>query len=100
MSAFVSHDYELGKGVVDVDTIPSDTAEGIRGYIEEYGTELIDLPEYTWQSSVYIWMGNRWDALIDLWTVTEGRSDLTLHLHIHEAADGRYRFSFYLVHVP
>jgi len=100
VSAFVSHDYELAKGMMGVDAIPSDTAEGIRGYIEEYGAELIDLSEDTWESSVCIWMGDRWDALVDLWTVTEGRSDLVLHLHIYEAADGGYRFSVYLVYVP
>jgi hypothetical protein len=100
VSAFVRNDYELWAGVKDVDPIPSNEAEGIRGYIEEYGAELIDLPEDTWQSSVCIWMRNYWVAIVDLWTAKEGCSDLVLHLHIYEAADGGYRFSVHAVYVP
>ena len=99
-SAFARHDYQLAKGISGVDAVPSDTAEGIRRYIAEYREELTELSEETWKSSVCIWMGNRWDALVDLWTVAEGRSDLVLQLHIYETRDGDYKFNVYMVYVP
>ncbi len=99
-SAFACHDYQLGNGISGVDAVPSDTAERIRRYIANYGEELTELSEDTWKSSVCIWMGNRWDALVDLWTVAEGRSDLVLELNIYEAGDGGYKFSVYMVYVP
>lgn len=100
VSAFVHHDYQLASGILGVDSVASDTAEGIRKYIEDYGEALTELAEETWKSSICIWMGNRWEALIDLWTHSEGRSDLVLHLHIFEADGGRYKFRVYLVYVP
>lgn len=100
VNAFVGHDYELAQGIVGVDPISSDLADGMRRYIEDYGAELTDLPEDTWKTSVCIWMGNRWEALIDLWTVTEGRSDLVLHLFVRDTGDGDYKFSVHLVYVP
>lgn len=103
-SAFACHDYQLAKGILGVDAVPSDTAEGICKYIADYGEELTELSEETWKSSVCIWMGNRfgnrWDALVDLWTLAEGRSDLVLHLHIYETGDSDYKFSVYMVYVP
>lgn len=100
VSAFSRHEYELASGILGVDAVSSDTAEGIRRYIEDYGEEITELSEETWKSSICIWMGNRWDALVDLWTLSEGRSDLVLHLNIFEAGDGGYKFSVYMVYVP
>ena len=100
VTAFVGHDYELAQGIAGVDPISSDLAEGMRRYIQDYGAELTDLPEDTWKSSVCIWMGNRWEALIDLWTVEEGRSDLVLHLFVRETGNSDYKFNVHLVYVP
>ena len=100
VTAFVGHDYELAQEIAGVDPISSDLADGMRRYIEDYGAQLADLPEDTWESSVCIWMGNRWEALIDLWTVTEGKSDLVLHLFVRDSDDGNYKFSVHLVYVP
>jgi hypothetical protein len=44
-------------------------------------------------------MGDHWDALIDLWTEDEGRSDLVLQVDVSEAASG-YRVDIRLVYVP
>lgn len=100
VSAFVRHDYQLSNGVIGVDSVPAEDAERIGKYIQSYGAELIELPEEAWaSSSVCIWMGNRWDALIDLWSRSEGRSDLVLHLHISEAS-GSFKFRIYMVYVP
>lgn len=99
VSAFVRHDYHLDTGIPDVAQISAETATQIRNYIQDYGAILIDLPDETWNSSACIWMGTRWDALIDLWTVSEGRSDLVLSLHVTEG-DGGFLFHIYMVYVP
>lgn len=97
--AFVNHDYQLRVGISRVAPVSTETAEQIRNYIQHYGETLTELPDETWNSSVCIWMGKRWDVLIDLWTVSEGRSDLVLSLHVSEA-DGGCTFDIYMVYVP
>ena len=99
VQAFARHDYQLGAGVPGVDPIPLEKAERIGQYIREYGEELIALPDETWNSSVCTWTGSRWDLLVDLWTLSEGRSDLVLALQVSEDADG-FRFSVHMVYVP
>ena len=99
VSAFVRHDYHLAAGIPGVAQIPDETATQIRNYIQGYGATLIDLPDETWKSSSCIWTGRRWDALIDLWTVSEGRSDLELSLRVTEG-DGGFLFHIYMVYVP
>ena len=76
MGAFVQRDYRLSAGVPGVAPVTDDTAAHIEKYIENYGEALVELPEETWDSSVCIWQGKCWDALVDLWTRAEGRSDL------------------------
>lgn len=97
--AFVGRDYALSVGVPGVSPVSSETAEHIEKYIQHYGEELVELPEETWDSSVCIWMGVRWDALIDLWTSSEGRSDLVLSLRVSEDGSG-FKFDVYMVYVP
>lgn len=99
VDAFVRRDYQLNAGVPGVAPVSAKTAEQIRSYIQDYGAELVDLPEETWASSVCIWQGNRWDALIDLWSLSEGRSDLVLSLQVLEAQSG-FEFVIYMVYVP
>lgn len=98
IDAFVRHDYQLNAGVLGVTPVSAKTAEHIRSYIQDYGEELVELPEETWASSVCIWQGDRWDALIDLWTHSEGRSDLVLSLQVSEAPGG-FEFNIYMVYV-
>lgn len=97
--AFVRHDYRLSAGVPGVAPVSAKTAIQIGNYIQDYGATLIELPDQTWNTSVCIWMGNRWDALIDLWTLAEGRSDLVLSLHVSEV-DGSFEYQIHMVYVP
>lgn len=97
--AFVKHDYQLKTGISGVAPISTDTASQIQNYLQEYGETLIELPEETWDSSVCIWMGGNWEALIDLWTLTEGRSDLVLSAKVSESDDG-FLFYINMVYVP
>lgn len=97
--AFVRHDYQLDAGIAGVAPVSEEDAEQIRDYISDYGEVLTELTEETWNSSVCIWDGRRWDALIDLWTVAEGRGDLVLRLFVNEV-EGRFEFDIYMVYIP
>ena len=80
------------------------TAEQLRQAAEEYGRELrmppepvfgniedvIELEDATWRA---------WSVLVDLWTVEEGRSDLTLELVLTETGGEQYDIQIWDLHV-
>lgn len=99
VNAFVQNDYHLKSEIPNVAPISDDAASQIQDYIQEYGETLIALPDETWDSSVCIWMGSQWDALIDLRTLREGRSDLVLNARVSES-DGEFVFHINMVYVP
>lgn len=99
VSALKSGDYGLKVRIPGVESPPLETAEHIRNYIAAYGATLIDLPEECWNSSVCLWQRTHWDALVDLWTEEEGRSDLVLSTRISEVPQG-YAFEIHMVYVP
>jgi len=96
---FVVGDYRLKTWVAGVEPIDASCALQIQKYVEDYGVTLAPLPEETWESSVCIWYGEHWEAVVDLWTKEEGRSDLVLHAHITPANPG-FLFRIYSVYVP
>ncbi len=77
---------------------PQDAAR-IQAAISDYGATITDLPVESWDTSVCIWYDPEWDALVDLWSVEEGRSDLVLHAKIREQDQG-YSYAIHLVYVP
>ncbi|WP_445722867.1 DUF7668 domain-containing protein [Flavobacterium sp.] len=99
VSAFVNKDYKLTFGLNNVNPVSEEKAEQIKEYIENYGEELIDLPEETWNTSVYICYGDYWNVLIDLFTKNEGLSDLVLNAEVIEK-DNNYFVDINLVYVP
>lgn len=99
VNAFAEHDYCLKAGVLGVEPVSADTAAHIRDYIQSYGEILVELPDETWDSSVCIWSGNHWDALVDLWTQAEGRSDLVLSARVTDSNPG-FSFKIHMVYVP
>lgn len=99
VDAFVRHDYHLADGLAGVSPVSDETATQIRTYIQEYGAKLVSLPQESWATSVCIWMGDHWDALIDLWTEEEGSSDLVLQVHVSEV-DSEFFVAVYMVYVP
>jgi hypothetical protein len=99
VSAFVKDDYRVSAEVARVEPVSPETEAHIRSYIEDYGATLVDLPEETWESSVCIWTGSHWDAMIDLWTQEEGRSDLVLSARVTDATPD-FRFKIHMVYVP
>jgi hypothetical protein len=82
-----------------VQQVSGETAAQIRDYIDAYGADLVTLSEETWKSSVCIWIDPFWDVLVDLWTESEGRSDMVLSTRVREEEQG-YVFEIYMVYVP
>ncbi len=99
VNAFVEKDYQLSTPITNVNPISENTANQIKEYIEDYGEELTELPEATWDTSIYIYYGNYWNILIDLFTKNEGLSDLTLNAEVREV-EGKYITDVKLVYVP
>ncbi|WBX75321.1 hypothetical protein PG911_11705 [Tenacibaculum ovolyticum] len=99
VNAFVEQDYKLSSEIKNVNPISDETAEQIKEYIEDYGEELIQLPDSTWDSSVYMSYGDYWNILIDLYTKDEGLSDLVLNAEIREF-NNEYLIEIKLVYVP
>lgn len=60
---------------------------------------LAALSETTWDSSIVLWIEDRWEVLIDLCTESEGISDLVPHAFVSEDEFG-YAFERYMVYVP
>jgi len=99
VNSFVENDYKITRVIKNVNSVSDKTAEQIREYIEDYGEKLIELPEETWNTSVYIFYGNYWNVLIDLYTKEEGLSDLVLNTEVREN-NNEYQFDIRLVYVP
>jgi hypothetical protein len=99
VDAFAREDYTLKNGLPRVAPISAETARQVREYIHDYGAKLIELPPQSWDTSMCIWMGDHWDALIDLWAEDEGRSDLVLEVDVSETGSG-YVVAIYMVYVP
>lgn len=87
------------KEILNVEPVDSENAELIDNSIQYYGDTLISLPDETWETSIYRWMVDRWDVMVDLFTSKEGRSDLVLFLSVFEK-EKSYRFQVQSVHVP
>lgn len=93
VNSFVFKDYLISSGIDGVSPVSQETAVQIEEYITEYGETLIALPSETWESSICLYQGDSWDILIDLWTESEGRSDLALSATVKETESG------YIVHI-
>ncbi|CAL2089826.1 conserved hypothetical protein [Tenacibaculum sp. 190524A05c] len=99
VNAFVKGDYNLISEIKNVNRISNETAKQIKDYIEDYGEELVELPNETWNSSVYIYYGDYWNVLIDLYTKEEGLSDLVLNAEVRKN-NNEYLVDIQLVYVP
>lgn len=93
---YKSKSAKLPKGVIP---LKEETIKQVSNYLDDYGATLVNLPEETWESSIYAWQGKHWDLLIDLFTVEEGLSDMALSLMVRENS-GLIEFEVYLLYVP
>jgi hypothetical protein len=100
VACFVAGDWELTNSPTHVKRVPASQALELKESVANYGdVALVGLPRATWDSSVAMWNGERWEVLVDLWTETEGRSDLVLHAFVSEAEDG-FDFEVHFIYVP
>lgn len=99
VEAFKEGDFALARGLAGVRPISAEDAEGIAENIQDYGAQLISLPEEAWRTSVCQWLGERWDVTVDLFTKEEGASDLILHVRVLEEGSA-YIFEIHWVYVP
>lgn len=96
VECLVKNDHHSISKIPLVSKLPETTSIQINSYIEDYGEELISLPEDAWDSSAYIWQRGYWDVLVDLWTRNEGHSDLVLSVRVYEEQEN-YRFEVQMV---
>ncbi|NVC52812.1 DUF7668 domain-containing protein [Vibrio diabolicus] len=99
VKSFVERDYTISSGLEGLAPVTSEISTQIEEFIDDYGELLIELPDETWESSICMWMGNHWDVLIDLWTESEGRSDLVLSAQVTES-ENSYVVNVDMVYVP
>jgi len=99
IQAFKDKDYRLTRGVAAVEPVSDEVATMIARSVEYYGSDLAVLPEQAWETSVYRWMWDYWEVIVDLYTVQEGQSDLAMFVQVFEDGDA-YRFKVHSVHVP
>ena len=99
VNAIKQNDYRNLESVPEVRPLSSRDAKAIAANIQDYGVQLLDLPEASWQTSACQWMDGYWDILVDLFSVEEGASDLSLGVRVHETAAG-YEFEIQSVYVP
>jgi hypothetical protein len=100
VESLVREDVVVAADLSAVDPVSDDLSHACREAVRHYGdVTLVPLPKDTWDTSVCLWQGVRWQCLVDLWTEQEGRSDLVLDIDVRD--DGRgYRYSINLVYVP
>lgn len=98
--AFVAGDFQLREHpIVGVSPIDSDTAKRIADNISAYGETLAPLSEDIWDRSIYRWMDGYWQLLVDLTTVSEPVSDLTLDAKLYEVGND-FALTVESVYVP
>jgi hypothetical protein len=104
IEAFRAGDFKIDQSIPCVQSLSAREAERIAGNIKSYGSQLISLPEESWNRSVCRWMGEYWHVLVDLF-VSEGLSDLVLFARVYDvhepdSRDCLYEFHVESVHVP
>jgi hypothetical protein len=99
VGALVVDDFGLSQRIAGVTPVSPELAARMRRYVADYGATLARLPEESWQTSCCQWTIGHWDALVDLWTDEEGRSDLVLFLRVVDTSEGP-QFTVESLHVP
>jgi hypothetical protein len=76
----------IGQGIENVDPDSENGSNQCRGSVANYGSATFDPAaggnvEYLSRDVA----GDRWECLVDLWTIEEGRSDLVLEVPVSES---------------
>ncbi|OTG67486.1 DUF7668 domain-containing protein [Acinetobacter silvestris] len=100
VEAFKDKDFARLNTIPDVQFIDLEYALELAESIVNYGAHLISLSKDAWDTSVCLYMQNDfWIAIIDLFTVEEGRSDLILDLRIFKK-ENQFEFQINGIYVP
>lgn len=99
VDAFCEGDFSLARGIEGAHLSNALDGAWLAQQVEGYGATLDRLSPQAWQTSICVWMGEWWEALIDLFTLKEGRSDLVLFLRIYQR-ETSYDFEVGSLHVP
>ena len=99
IEAFQNNDLASINQIQGVQNIELEHLQEIAENITDYGEKLVSLPDETWNSSQAYWMGFCWDIILDLFSESEGRSDLILSIRIFET-DGVFEYSIQDIYVP
>jgi len=92
-AALAAGDFQLCMSRVEgVEPVDQETADRIAANVAAYGDRLAPLDEATWDRSIYRWMGGYWQVLVDLSTISEPVSDLTLHAKVYAPPSRTPRF--------
>lgn len=98
VEAIKSNNYEMLSTTATVRSALKKDIDIINENIEDYGCQLVSLPESAWETSVCQWMIDYWDVLIDLYTKEEGASDMSLSIRVIEK-DKEFEFEIMSLHV-
>lgn len=99
IEAFKNNDLASINQIQGVQNIELEHLQEIAENITDYGEKLVSLPDETWNSSQAYWMGFCWDIILNLFTESEGRSDLILSIRIFET-DGVFEYLIQDMYVP
>jgi hypothetical protein len=99
VEALKEGDFQLSRQISGVRPLALEDAARISRNLNSYGATIASLPDDTWTTSACQWMCGYWIALVDLYTVEEGASDLALSVRIYESSQG-FEFQVESVHVP
>ena len=99
VEAFKNNDLAAINHIKGVQNIELEHLHEIAENITDYGETLVSLPDETWETSQALWMGFRWDVILDLFTEREGLSDLILSIRVFET-DGVFEYSIQDIYVP
>ncbi|GGB67174.1 DUF7668 domain-containing protein [Henriciella pelagia] len=86
----------VGTQIAEID---AETSKISLANIQAYGEPVGPLRDSSWQTSIYRWMGDHWDVLIDLTTPQGEVTDLVLRAKVRPTSSG-FLIEPGLVYVP
>lgn len=93
----VNRDFESIKASGAAARVPVDALED---EMNEHGRSFIPLPDAAWErvEPIQVQDEARWYVDVDLWTVEDGESDLTLSVEVERAGDGTWKAEIQNLH--
>ncbi len=94
-----NNDYGFETAPKNVNRLDPASTKISKYQIEIYNCGNVTIDDLSWESSIYIWMGNQWELIIDLIDENGSLTDLVLKLVVKENGKG-YIFLPDFIHVP